>query len=202
MIIQGDARLLMDRADGMKAMITDPIWPNHTKVFECDSAVKLFRETVEALPASIERIVVVLGGDSDPRFLYETIPAKWPFLKTCFLEFCVPVHKGRNLYTHLMAYAFGTWPKSKPGARVIPTKFMARESDKRLSWHPTPLRVSHCKWLVKWFGDGGFVDPFAGSGSFGIAAKAHRIPYIGFEINEEYARLANKRIDDEQEPWC
>ena len=143
-----------------------------------------------------------LGGDSDPRFLYESVPSKYPFLKTCFLEFACPSRKGRNLYTHLMAYAFGVWPKSKVGARVIPTKHMSKESGKKVDWHPCPMRVSHCSWLVKWFGDGGVIDPFAGSGSFGVACKKHLVPYLGFEINETWAKKAQERINNEQEPWC
>lgn len=193
----------MHLADGVKTMITDPIWPNHQKVFELsESAGHLLKTTVEALPDSVERLVIVLGGDSDPRFLAESVPSKFPFLKSCFLEFCVPVHKGRNLYTHLMAYVFGVWPPSKDGARVIPSKCLARSSEKRLSWHPCPMRVEHCQWLVRWFGDGGFVDPFAGSGSFGVAAKRLRTKYVGFEINEEWHRMAQQRIDEEPEPWC
>ena len=203
LVHHGDARKLMSKANGLKAMITDPIWPNHQKVFTLEeSAQEILRSTVEVLPESIERIVIVLGGDSDPRFLFETIPAKWPFLKTCFLEYCAPARKGRNLYTHLMAYAFGKWPPSKPGARVIPTKHMSKESSKRLTWHPCPMRVSHCSWLVKWFGEGGVLDPFAGSGSFGVACKQHRTPYVGFEINEDWATKAQERIDAEPEPWC
>ena len=153
------------------------------------------------LPKSIERVVIVLGGDSDPRWLMSAVPAKYRFLKTQFLEYCMPVRKGRNLYTHLMAYCFGEWPKSKPGARVIPTKGFSRETEKRLTWHPTPMRVSHCKYLVRWWGDGGVVDPFAGSGSMGIACKALRIPFVGFEIDPIYAALANKRIEKEEQPF-
>ncbi len=203
MIHTGDARTLMHHAEGFKAMITDPIWPNYGKVFTLtERPADILRQTIEALPASVERLVIVLGGDSDPRFLFESVPAEYPFLKTCFLEFVSPAHKGRNLYTHLMAYAFGKWPRSKLGARVIPTKHMSKESEKRLTWHPTPMRVSHCKWLVKWWGDGGVVDPFAGSGSFGMACRAHRLPYVGFEINEDYAARARARIEDEPEPFC
>lgn len=198
----GNAVDLMARADGVRAMITDPIWPNHGRVFDCDSASAVLLGVVESLPLSVERLVVVLGCDSDPRFLFESIPSRWPFLKSCFLEFVLPTRKGRNLYTNLVAYVFGEWPRSRVGGRVIPTKCLSRETEKRIAWHPTPMRVSHCSWLVRWFGEGGFVDPFAGSGSFGVAAVRHRVRYVGFEINEEYARLASERIKMEPRPWC
>lgn len=201
-LICGDARQLMSAAEGFQACITDPIWPNHKKVFsEIDSA-KLARQTFEALPQSVKRIVVVMGGDSDPRWLNGVVPEKYPFLKTCFLEFVAPARKGRNLYTHLMAYAFGEWPPSKLGARVIPTKVMNKGAEKRLDWHPCPMRVQHCQWLIRWFGNGGVIDPFAGSGSFGVAARRLRMDYVGFEINPEWANKARQRIEDEPEPMC
>jgi DNA methylase len=202
LIYQGDALHLMAKGDGMKSIITDPIWPNHSKVFKCEDAAAILWTTLSSAPKSVERVVIVMGGDSDPRWMREAVPMKYPFLKTCFLEFCVPVKKGRNLYTHLMAYAFGQWPKSKQGARVIPTKCLSRETEKRLTWHPTPMRVSHAKWLVKWWGDGGVIDPFAGSGTIGEACIEHSIPYIGFEINEEYCKRANERLENVPKPFC
>lgn len=199
--ICGDAVQLIKKAPSYESIITDPIWPNHQKVFQSIDAAALLNSTLECAPDSVKRVVIVLGGDSDPRFL-ECVPRRWPFLKTCFLEFCAPTRKGRNLYTHLMAYAFGEWPKSKPGARVIPTKVMSTESEKRLSWHPTPMRVKHCKWLVRWFGEGGVIDPFMGSGSMGVACKELRQDYFGIELNQDYFERATSRIDETIEPWC
>lgn len=200
-IHRGDARYNLHLADGMKTMITDPIWPNCQRVFDCDDPYKLLSETIDALPKSVERIVIVLGCDSDPRFL-TAVPDRFPYLKNCFLEFCQPTYKGRNLYTHLSAYVFGTWPKPRPGHNIIPSKVISTEVSKRLEWHPTPMRLKHCKWLVNWFGEGGVIDPFSGSGTIGVACKELLVPFIGFEINEEYCRKANERIDATDQPWC
>lgn len=38
------------------------------------------------------------------------------------------------------------------------------------------------------------LDPFAGSGTTGVAAVKHQRSFIGFETNTEYARLARRRI--------
>lgn len=38
------------------------------------------------------------------------------------------------------------------------------------------------------------LDPFMGSGQTGIAAIKTKRHYIGYEINEEYVKLAEKRI--------
>lgn len=202
MIYLGDARELMlsGKADGYEAIITDPIWPNHKKVFDCDDSATLLWTTLALSPKSVKRAVIVLGNDSDPRWLREAVPSRFPYLKHCFLEFCVPVRKGRNLYTNLAAYAFGEWPKSKHGARIIPTKCLSRETEKRLTWHPTPMRLSHAKWLVKWWGDGGVIDPFAGSGTIGEACKELLVPFVGFEINKEFCEKANHRIEYAPQP--
>ena len=40
------------------------------------------------------------------------------------------------------------------------------------------------------------VVPFAGSGSECVAAKQENIDFIGFEINEEYIDLCNKRLSE------
>lgn len=200
-LTHGDFRDVAPEAPKYTTLITDPIWPNHTKVFDCQDSSKLLRDALESFP-HIRRAIIILGGDSDPRWLFSSVPEHLPFLKTQFLEFCVPVRKGRNLYTHLMAYCFGAWPKSKPGARVIPSKCLSREAEKRLTWHPTPLRVTHCKWLVKWWTEDGVIDPFAGSGSIGVACKQLRIPYWGCEINGAYAIKASQRIAIKPEPWC
>jgi site-specific DNA-methyltransferase (adenine-specific) len=42
--------------------------------------------------------------------------------------------------------------------------------------------------------DGIVVDPFMGSGTTGEVAKANQRNYIGFELNAEYAKLAQQRI--------
>jgi site-specific DNA-methyltransferase (adenine-specific) len=39
------------------------------------------------------------------------------------------------------------------------------------------------------------VVPFAGSGSECVAAKLQEINYIGFEINEDYVKIANERLN-------
>lgn len=41
------------------------------------------------------------------------------------------------------------------------------------------------------------IDPFAGSGTTALAAAKNNRNFIGFEINEDYSILANKRIAEE-----
>ena len=39
------------------------------------------------------------------------------------------------------------------------------------------------------------LDPFAGSGTTGIACKIDGFEFVGLELSEEYTAIANKRIE-------
>ena len=64
--------------------------------------------------------------------------------------------------------------------------------------HPTQKPLQLCEKLIKASKNGDdtlLVVPFAGSGSECVAAKKENINFIGFEINEEYVKLCNERLD-------
>ena len=46
--------------------------------------------------------------------------------------------------------------------------------------------------------NGVVLDPFMGSGTTGLVAKEKGRNYVGIELNEEYIKIANKRIEDEK----
>lgn len=47
--------------------------------------------------------------------------------------------------------------------------------------------------------EGGIVlDPFMGSGTTGVVAKRHNRNYVGIELNPEYIKIAEKRIENEE----
>lgn len=66
----------------------------------------------------------------------------------------------------------------------------------RQNSHPTVKPVKLMEYLCKLITPpGGIVlDPFAGSGSTGVAAKNLGFQFIGIELNPEYAEIARKRI--------
>lgn len=64
--------------------------------------------------------------------------------------------------------------------------------------HPTQKPLELCEKLIKASKNGNdtlLVVPFAGSGSECVAAKKENINFIGFEINTEYVKLCNERLD-------
>jgi site-specific DNA-methyltransferase (adenine-specific) len=62
--------------------------------------------------------------------------------------------------------------------------------------HPAPFPVELPHRLIQLYSFKGdmILDPFAGSGTTCLAAMAAGRDYVGYEINEEYARLAEKRL--------
>jgi hypothetical protein len=72
----------------------------------------------------------------------------------------------------------------------------AGRTGKRRNHHPTVKSTDLMRWLVRLITPpGGIVlDPFAGSGSTGVACSAERLRFIGFELDPEYVEIARARI--------
>lgn len=64
--------------------------------------------------------------------------------------------------------------------------------------HPTQKALEVMKWCVREFSDEGdtILDPFLGSGTTAVAAKALRRRCVGIEIDKEYVSIAKNRIKD------
>ncbi|MDR2351221.1 MAG: site-specific DNA-methyltransferase, partial [Endomicrobium sp.] len=69
------------------------------------------------------------------------------------------------------------------------------ESAKRIG-HPAPFPLELPNRLVHLYSFTGdiILDPFMGSGTTAVAAVKAKRNFVGYEINEKYVNLANKRI--------
>jgi len=68
--------------------------------------------------------------------------------------------------------------------------------DEDIGWHPCPKPLQWGRKLIALFPDAKTVlDPFAGSGTVPIAAEDLGKRWRGFEINAEYCKRANERIE-------
>jgi DNA modification methylase len=63
--------------------------------------------------------------------------------------------------------------------------------------HPAELPVGIGRWLLEGLPDGLMIDPFAGSGSFLVAAREMGRPSIGIEADEKWCELAAARMGQE-----
>jgi|TARA_Y100000034_G_C6745689_1_gene331190 DNA modification methylase len=92
------------------------------------------------------------------------------------------------------------WAKvKKRGCRVFRMSRIDAYFNKRFfpKEHPTEKPIQLMKWCVEKT-SGVVLDCFAGSGSTLIACKLIGRDFIGIEINEKYARIANERLKETQ----
>lgn len=66
--------------------------------------------------------------------------------------------------------------------------------------HPLQMPVSLCRELLDMIvlGGGKVLDPFAGSGSFGVAALDKECEFVGFELDETLCRDGNTRLSEHE----
>lgn len=71
-----------------------------------------------------------------------------------------------------------------------------RTNKPRQNHHPTVKPIALMRYLVRLVTppNGTVLDPFTGSGTTGIAAVCEGFRFVGIEQNEEYARIAEARI--------
>jgi DNA modification methylase len=67
-------------------------------------------------------------------------------------------------------------------------------------YHPTQKPVELVQWLIRTYSNKGdlILDNCMGSGTTAIAAILENRNFIGFEISEKYAEIANKRVEKQK----
>lgn len=199
----GDARAIVPDLSEMEidSVVTDPIWPNMpAEMFPIDvSPGALLASVLMGLPKSVKRLAIQLGCNSDPRFLSNGTD-RWPFFRTCWLEYVRPAYLGRLLYTSDIAYLFGEPPKSIDGNHVISGYCLLVNSTREKNLiHPCPRQPHHVQWIVRKFTneDSVVLDPFAGSCTTALACIREQRQFVAIEINEDFAAEGAERIDRE-----
>ncbi len=198
-LYHGDARTVLAELAAVQTLLTDPVWPNcpPNLLPGADDPAGLLRWTLEVMPVLPQRLVVVLRGDCDPRFL-AAVPVSLPFFRTQLLPYAVPGHIGRKLGGDELAYCFGEPIASRPGARVIPGRGPTAQPNARpRNGHPCSRCLSHFLWLVSWWSEVGetVLDPFMGSGTTGAACLATGRKFIGVEVESRFFDLAAARLE-------
>jgi len=115
----------------------------------------------------------------------------------------------RDVHEYILIFSKETFSKKNPSGRkstITKEEFLeftksvwtfSAESAKKIG-HPAPFPIElpyRCIQLYT-FENEVVLDPFMGSGQTAIAALMTNRFYVGYEINEEYVKLANKRIEE------
>jgi len=197
-----DSRNVLHELPPVDAIITDPVWPNCPPGLMpgSDDPQGLLEAVLSRVDAA--RIVIVLRGDSDPRFLM-AVPRRWPFFRAQILPYVIPGYIGRKLGGDEIAYCFGEPLPSAPGRRVIPGWGpKVQPAGRPENSHPASRSVAHFRWLLRWWTEPGqtVLDPFMGSGTTGVACIEMGRKFIGIEIEKAYFEIAMKRLLETQRP--
>ena len=128
----------------------------------------------------VSRNQIIWGGN------YFTLPPT-----RCFLIW----RKTNVPYDFSMAMAEYAWTSFNGNAKVFDFSAVGQEG----RFHPTQKPVRLYTWLLNNFAERGnrILDTHVGSASSLIACERMGFKYVGFEIDEDYYRLAKERLDEE-----
>lgn len=185
----GDCLEILPTLAKVDAVITDPVWPSHGGIFGDIDAAQLLADAAGQWQCA--RAVIVARNDQDPRFMRGI---SMPFLQSMWMRFAAVGYLGRKMTGNEVAYAFGEWPISKVGRRVLPA-IAPVEARPQKNGHPCPRSPLHMRWLVEHWSDGTVLDPFMGSGTTGVACANLGRKFIGIEIEPKYFDIACERIE-------
>lgn len=90
----------------------------------------------------------------------------------------------------------GPWPQRKVQASsVLRSQYRSAKQICADTGHPHTKPTDLLQMLLRMAPDGPVLDPFAGSGSTGVACMAEGRRFVGVELKSEYCEIAARRID-------
>jgi len=193
----GDCREVLPLLPAVDAVITDPPF-NAGKAIANDSL------DPKAWRAFCNRLALALWTNGAPNVLVETgkddatmrqeIERWLPYRYAVALNYTNSMRNGAVGYANFgLVYWFG---EGKCHERYMDRLDAALISTKDEFTHPTPKMVPHYARLVAMFSPKGgtVLDPFAGSGTTGVAAVQSGRRFIGIERERKYFDIACERI--------
>ena len=156
---------------------------------------------------TIARDAALFAWGAKPAVVFGSLDARYPDKWKRMLVFAKPPHAGlvgsrlpwfRNWEP---IFILGTWPDQTPKrSAVIETRWKAASGYSgysTLAGHPHAKPLDVMEDLIDACPPGAIADPFAGSGSTLVAAKALGRKAIGVELEERYCEIAARRLSQE-----
>jgi len=197
----GDALEVLPLLPAVDAVITDP-------PFNAGKAIANDNLDPKAWRAFCNRLALALWTNGAPNVLVETGKddatmrqelERWlPYRYAVALNYTNSMRNGAVGYANFgLVYWFG---EGKCHERYMDRLDAALISTKDEFTHPTPKMVPHYARLVAMFSQKGgtVLDPFAGSGTTGVAAVQSGRRFIGIELAREHFDTACERIERAQ----
>lgn len=182
------------------AVVTDPPWPNCRIDLGWQGKqwwTKVVRQ-MERVVGAKGKVIIHLNTETDPRLLLSAF--RIPFVHLCWMEFIPPRYRGNILNHADVAYQFGFGFLPR-GRRVLEQRHRSpsqkfNRHEREITEFPCPRHLPHVQWLIETqVGPGRVVlDPFAGSGTTGVACAVVRADFMGLEVDAGYARIAQERL--------
>ena len=191
MIYAGDAKELSKNVadESIDLIFTDPVYQNiEDYAWLAETAARILKPDSACL---------AWYGGSKPcevkRLMGEHLKWTWD------LKYVVPAKpyplRGYNIFCWTTMLFWFRKGKGYPVNRVPDTFISSKRPDNGFKWNKNIAPIKY--WLSAFLPDGGTVfDPFAGSGTVGVACQELGLGYIGFEIDEDRAAEAQDRIDN------
>lgn len=144
-------------------------------------AVSTWRDTLEAEGLSYKRACVWIKPDGQPQLTGD--------------------RPGMGYETIVTAHRKGKSRWNVGGKLGIYSAVRHQDHGPRFKRHPTTKPLPLMEALIRDFTDPGelVVDPFAGSGTTGVACVRLGRDFIGFERDSKYAELARRRLSEARE---
>lgn len=195
-VVCGDAvEKLSELPDkSVDAVITDPPWPETVVDFgmTVEELTDLWARAAEQICRVTDRVCVILGCDTDPRFLD---PITLPFFRVIWLRRIPPVYRGSLMYGADVAYLYGH-RRLNGRDRVIGGEINSGIRPRGDNPHPCFRNLNHMRKLVEYLTkpQDFIVDPFCGSGTTLDAAKKLGRRYYGVDDDPEYVAYSMNRL--------
>ena len=197
----GDALEVLPLLPAVDAVITDP-------PFNAGKAIANDNLDPKAWRAFCNRLALALWTNGAPNVLVETgkddatmrqeIERWMPYRYAVALNYTNSMRNGAVGFANFgLVYWFG---EGKCHERYMDRLDAALISTKDEFTHPTPKMVPHYARLVAMFSPKGgtVLDPFAGSGTTGVAAVQSGRRFIGIELDRGHFETACERIERAQ----